>query len=402
MSTGRVNGKAEDLPAALSGLGIVCVGFAEWDADIWTNQQHLMARLGVGNRVLFVESLGLRRPQLAGRDLRRLLRRLWRGLRGPRSIDGVSVLSPLVIPLHSSPLVQALNARLLRIQVRRAVRRQGIGRPLLWAYVPQAEALVSALDPALVIYHCVDDIAEQKGVDAQRFRAAEERFANRADLIIASAPALAARMRATGSEVIEAPNVADTELFSRALGAGPLDPALQAIPSPRLVFVGAVTRTKIDLALLRDVALLRPDWSIALVGPLGAGDPSTDISSLEEIPNVHFLGPRAQEDLPAVLRGASVGLIPYAINPLTRSVFPMKVYEYLAAGLGVVSTPLPALAAVEGIERAVDAEQTVERVEYLLAADGPGQRRARSQLASTHSWETRISEIADALDGIQR
>ena len=87
-----------ELGATLQGRDIVCVGFADWDTELWTNQHHLMARLAAGNRVLFVESLGLRRPQLAGRDLRRILRRLRTGLQGPRRRDGLDVLSPLVLP----------------------------------------------------------------------------------------------------------------------------------------------------------------------------------------------------------------------------------------------------------------------------------------------------------------
>ncbi len=71
-----------ELPGALQGRDIVCVGFADWDTELWTNQHHLMARLAAANRVLFVESLGLRRPQLAGRDLRRIARRLRSGSAG--------------------------------------------------------------------------------------------------------------------------------------------------------------------------------------------------------------------------------------------------------------------------------------------------------------------------------
>jgi hypothetical protein len=88
-----------------------------------------------------------------------------------------------------------------------------MGCDILWAYVPQAEVLVEALAPRFVVYHCVDDIAEQKGVDAAGFRAAEKRFAGRADLVLASAPALAERMRGLSANVLYAPNVADHELL---------------------------------------------------------------------------------------------------------------------------------------------------------------------------------------------
>jgi glycosyltransferase involved in cell wall biosynthesis len=385
---------------SLEGRDIVCLGFGEWDAELWTNQQHLMARLARRNRVLFVESLGLRQPSLAGRDLRRMARRVRRATAGPRLVDGVHVLSPLVIPLHGRERIAALNARMLRRQVGRAARRVGIERPLLWSYVPHAEWLVDVLEPSTIVYHCVDDIAAQKGVRADAFRETEARFAARADVVLASAPALAERMRALNGRVFYTPNVADTDLFATALDEGRTDPELDSLPHPRLVFTGAVVATKLDLDLLEGVARARPDWTLALIGPVGAGDPSTDVSALRRLPNVHLLGPRRYEALPEVLRGADVALVPYAINELTRSVFPMKVYEYLAAGLPVVTTPLPALADSPHVAVASDAPETVSAVERALGEDGRTGRRARSEAVRNHSWEARLAEIDSYLSDL--
>ena len=384
----------------LEGRDIVCLGFAEWDAELWTNQQHLMARLARRNRVLFVESLGLRRPRLAGRDLRRMARRVGRAVAGARAVDGLHVLSPMVIPIHGRPRIRTLNAGLLRTQVGRAARSLGLERPLLWSYVPQADWLVETLRPSAIIYHCVDDIAAQKGVQAAAFRSAETHFAARADLVLASAPALAERMRTLNDRVFYAPNVADTERFATALHDGPTDAAIAALPRPRIVFTGAVVATKLDLDLLGGVARTRPDWTIALVGPVGAGDPRTDISSIERLPNVHLLGARSYDALPQVLRGADVALVPYAINELTRSVFPMKIYEYLAAGLAVVTTPLPALAQTSGVFVAADTPATVAAIERALAEDGPEARLARSRAVRGNSWDARLEEISSYLSNL--
>jgi glycosyltransferase involved in cell wall biosynthesis len=386
------------LPPALRGRDIVCVGFADWDTRLLTNQHHLMSRLASANRVLFVESLGLRRPKLAGRDLGRMARRLRRGLARPRAADGLHVLAPLVIPAHGSSAARALNGRMLPWLVGRAARRLGLHNPLLWAYVPQAEALLEVLDPAQVVYHCVDDIAAQKGVDSASFRDAEARFAARADLVLASSPALAERMRTLSSRVLYAPNVADAALFARALGPGPVDRALAALPAPRIVFTGAVVATKLDLGLLGELADAHPEWSLALVGPEGEGDPGTDVSVLASRENVHLLGPRRYAELPDVLRAAHAGLIPYAVNPLTASIFPMKVYEYLAAGLPVVATPLPALAGVDGVVTAAGADAIGARLREALDGDTPERRRERSAVAAAHSWETRLDEIGAALE----
>jgi len=384
----------------IEGRDIVCLGFGEWDAELWTNQQHLMSRLARRNRVLFLESLGLRQPRLAGRDLRRMARRVERAAAGARAVDGLHVLSPLVIPIHGRPRLRTLNAGLLRAQVGRAAHSLGFERPLLWSYVPQADWLVETLEPSAIVYHCVDDIAAQKGVAAAPFREAEARFAARADLVLASAPALAERMRTLNEHVFYAPNVADTDRFATALEVGPTDPAIAALPGPRIVFTGAVVATKLDLELLEGVARARPHWSIALVGPVGAGDPRTDISALERLPNVHLLGARPYVGLPEVLRGADVALVPYAINDLTRSVFPMKVYEYLAAGLPVVTTPLPALAEITGVVVAADAPATVAAVERALAEDSPAARRARSAAVRENSWDARLEEIGSYLSSL--
>lgn len=385
-------------PMGLRGRDIVCIGFADWQAEQWTNQQHLMSRLARENRVLFVESLGLRRPSVASRDVARMARRVVRGLAPPRELDGLHVLSPLVVPLHSNPAVRALNARLLPALVGRSARRLGMRRPILWGYVPQAEAVLPALDPSAVVYHCVDDIAAQKGVDGAAFRAAEGRFAARADLVLASAPSLSRRLRELNANVLDAPNVADTGLFARALEDGPVDPALAALPGPRIVFVGAIVATKLDLELIVSLARLRPDWSIALVGAVGLGDPRGDVSALAREPNVHLLGGRRYDELPAVLRGAAAGLIPYELNELTGSVFPMKVYEYLAAGLPVVTTPLPSLAGLDAVSFASDGHSTAAALDRLIAQDTPEHRRERSRRASAHSWDARLEEIAEAVD----
>ena len=262
----------------LHGASIVCVGFADWDTELWTNQQHLMSRLARENRVLFVESLGLRRPQLAGRDLTRIVRRLRRGVAAAaRAPTGVHVLSPLVIPLpRQLALVRALNARPAAARSCAARRGDcGLEQPILWAYVPQAEALLDTLDPCSSSTTASTTSPPRPGIDARRFRAAEDALRARADLVLASAPSLAERMRTLAATCCYAPNVADTALFARALEPGPVDPALDALPQPRIVFTGAVVATKLDFdaarrARARPAATGRSRSS----GPVGPGDPA--------------------------------------------------------------------------------------------------------------------------------
>ena len=250
-----------------------------------------MSRLARDNRVLFVESLGLRQPQLAGRDLRRIARRLRQGLAGPRMRDGVNVLSPLVVPLHRYGAVRALNLDLLRFLIRRATRRIGFTRPILWAYVPQAEVLLDLIHPSLVVYHCVDDIAAQPGIDAASFRTAETRFASRADLVLVSAPTLGRRLRTIARNVVDAPNVADTDSFSEAPSPDPRTRLSTRFPrrgscspvpsSPRSSTSRCSSRS-------RGSGRAGPScWS----GRWGPGIPAPT-HGLKAEPNIHLLGPR--------------------------------------------------------------------------------------------------------------
>jgi glycosyltransferase involved in cell wall biosynthesis len=381
----------------LRGADIVCVGFSDWAMDTLTNQQHLLSRAAHRNRILFVESLGLRRPQLASRDLSRIARRLARARAPLHTVEGVHVLSPLVLPLHTNEPVRRLNAALLRAYVGYGCRRVGMRNPILWSFVPQAEVLIDWLKPSKVLYYIDDDHAAKAGIDADSFLSCERRFAARADVVLASAPELVTRMQALNPNVHYAPNVADTERFAEALEEGPIDPALAALPGPRIVFVGAILAAKIDLELVVALARLRPHWSFAFVGPIGPGDPHTNVDPLRGEPNIHLLGHRPYERLPDVLRGADAAIVPYRLDGEMRSVFPMKTYEYLAAGLPVVSTPLDSLIGVPDIAKAADAAEFAAALQEALDEDTPLLRAERSQRAQEHSWESRLDQIAEVL-----
>lgn len=381
----------------LRGAEIVCVGFSDWESELLTNQQHLLARAAHGNKILFVESLGLRRPQLASKDLRRIVRRLGRAASPMREVEGVHVLSPLVLPLHSNEAVRRLNTQLLRRYVGYGVRSLGMRDPILWSFVPQAEVLIDSLHPSKVLYYIDDDHAAKEGIDAASFLAAEDRFARRADVVMASAPELVTRMQKLSENVHYAPNVADTRMFAAALEPGPVDAELARCPHPLIVFVGAILAAKIDLELVVAMARLRPEWTFAFVGPIGPGDPHTNVDALRGESNIRLLGPRPYELLPDVLRGADAAIVPYRLDGEMRSVFPMKTYEYLAAGLPVVSTPLDTLEDVQEIAKAPDAARFIAALQDALDDDSPAARARRSRGAQSHSWESRLDQIAECL-----
>lgn len=167
---------------------------ADWDASSWTHKQHIATHLPKrGFRLLYVKSVGLRTPSLAGGlDLSRLWRRLWRGLCGARwQRENLWVLSPLVLPFaHGHPIVKRLNQAIVSGAIRRFTRRHGFGEPIIWTYHPYVLDAIAGLPHGPLVYHCVDDLGAVPGIDAATFDAQEWRLLGAADVVFTTSRAL--------------------------------------------------------------------------------------------------------------------------------------------------------------------------------------------------------------------
>lgn len=380
---------------------ILLLSTADWDHPVWTNKQHVAVELArSGRRVLYVDSLGLRPPALRGRDLRRILRRLLRGLGPVRQVrPGLWVWSPLCLPWQERSWARRLNRAALAAGLRAARRRSGLDPRFLWSYSPLAAEQFDLRAFERVVYHAVDDIAAQPDMPGDLIRAAEAGLARRADAVFATAPRLQAALERAGARRCTlTPNVADAGHFGRALSCAPA-PELALLPQPRIGFVGAVSGYKLDLPLLQAVAQARPSYSFVLVGPVGEGDPRTDVEGLRRLSNVHLLGPRPYAELPGYLAGMDVAILPAAANSYTASMFPMKFFEYLAAGRPVVTTPLPALEPYQ--ELALVAPGTpaafAAAIDEALAGGGPP-LQARLAAAGAHTYERRTREMLQLIE----
>jgi glycosyltransferase involved in cell wall biosynthesis len=381
---------------------VVLLSTADWDNPFWTNKQHMACGLaGRGFRVLYVESLGLRRPSASAQDLARIARRVRRAMAGPRPVrPDLWIWSPLVLPLQRFAAVRALNRRLLSGSLARQLRRLGFRDPLLWTYNPLTARLLRTERFERIVYHCVDDIAAQPGMPAGVLEGAERELTAGADVVFTTAPRLQETRRRWNPATHYLPNVADFDHFSKALDpALPVPADIAAVPGPRLGFIGALSGYKVDFEMIRTVARARPDWSVVLIGKVGEGDPWTDPARLEGLPNLHLLGPRPYAELPAYLKAFDVALLPSTRNEYTDSMFPMKFFEYLAAGRPVVSVDLPALRAFRSAAWLTDStDRFIAAVQAVLDGAVPP-LESRLALAREHTWDARLDRMLALLDG---
>lgn len=324
---------------------VILFSTADWETPYWTNKQHTARQMALfGYRVLYVESIGLRPPNLSGRDLGRIWQRLKRGVAAPKAVEAnLWVLSPLAIPFKQSwALVRFINQRCLSLRIRLFMLRQGFDRPLVWTYHPFILQTIAKLPHGDLVYHCVDDLSAVPGIDSIRFNKEERRLLGDCTIVFVTSLALKDKCMPFNANTHYFSNVADLGHFAHAHAhaTAPLPPDIAAIPQPRLGYVGALSDFKVDFALVLHVANARPDWHWVLIGAEREGQHSSLVSELRMLANVHFLGDKAYAVLPDYLRGFDVGTLPTLINDYTRSMFPMKYFEYLAAGVPVVSTPL--------------------------------------------------------------
>jgi glycosyltransferase involved in cell wall biosynthesis len=188
----------------------------------------------------------------------------------------------------------------------------------------------------------------------------------------------------------------DSEAFAEAATHLAVPPDLEALPRPRVGYVGAVN-DKVDFGLLREAARRRPHWSVVLVGPWAVRE-DADAFALRDTALVHFLGKRDVSQVPSYVASLDVCLMPYKLNEWTQHINPLKMYEYLAAGRPVVSTRIPAVEPfAEWIDVAEGADAFVEAVEKALARDDAEQRQRRIEVASQHTWDARVELISEKL-----
>jgi len=270
---------------------------------------------------------------------------------------------------------------------------------IAWYYTPMSLGFTTHLQPVVTVYDCMDELSAFRGASPQ-LTLLERRLLRQADVVFTGGRSLYEAKLGLHPRVHLFASGVDSAHFaqSRELRAAQApEPADQAnIPHPRIGWFGVVDE-RMDLELLDAVAALRPDWSFVMIGPVVKIDPA----SRPMRPNIHWLGGRKMDELPAYLAGWDCGFMNFALNESTRFISPTKTPEYLAAGVPVVSTPIKDVVrswGAEGlVEIASDAEGTVAAIETAMSRPRESWLPKADRLLAQGSWDSIWSSMHELL-----
>jgi hypothetical protein len=366
--------------------------------------QHLFRHIAVDHPVVWVNALGHRPPTFNATDMRRAWGKLAAMARARGAPPGsglvgggspAAVIEPRVLPWHQVAAFHALNSALLRRAVRGKLAALGTNRPpFLITGTPPSVGVVGRLGEAASIYFCMDDFLNFPGVSARMIAPLERRLLQRVDALVATAASLTQTKRPTSGRTYHLPQGVNFDHFS---APRPEPEELAKIPRPRIGFTGTVGGC-CDLGLVRRVAQAYPKCSIVLVGIVKAERAVMDALPRE---NVYVLGARPYHDLPAYVQSFDVGLIPYTLNDYSRAVDPLKLLEYLAAGIPVVSSAIPEVEKYAGfVAIAPDDTSFIGAVGQALTADRREGRERGQAMARQHTWERRAERLLGIMEEV--
>ena len=349
-----------------AGSDLICFSHLRWDF-VWQRPQHLLSRASADRRVWFVEE-----PRDADGEAR---------LQVTPVNDRLAVVVPL-LPAGLSPEESCYTQREL---LAAWWRDRGFESPLLWYYTPMALAFTRTLAAGVVVYDCMDELSLFKGAPPS-LRGLEAELLERADLVFTGGVSLYESKKHQHPSVHACPSSVDKSHFMQARHGRLMPPADQAgIPGPRVGFFGVIDE-RLDIALVGRLAELRPQYHFVLIGPVVKIDPAT----LPAAPNLHYLGMKKYDELPAYLAGWDVAMLPFARNEATRFISPTKTPEYLAAGCPVVSTSITDVIRPYGVQQlariADDPQEFADAIDAALV-DGPERLERADAFLANMSWD---------------
>jgi glycosyltransferase involved in cell wall biosynthesis len=370
---------------------------------LWRNRHqltNLFARHG--NKVLFVEGRGYMRSALAA----------WRS----GAIDSADLKQPLLqkiadnlhvfrypvwTPVSGQMAIGWITQKFRSMLLRNALQQLEMTEPIVWFSQPSMIDLIDEIPSAkLRLYHVVDEYSAYTGQTtshSQRQQRLEEKMIKQVDAVIVVSKKLHETKRGYNPNTYLVPNGVDFKAYTEALEDAQLPEDLERIPEPRIGYSGLVG-DKLNLPILHELAMARPQWSLVFIGEARFSTQADTWQKMRELPNVHYLGEKPVAKVPHYLKGFQVGLMPYLQNRHSEHISPLKLYDYLAAGVAVVSIDIPAVDEFrQHIHVAKCPGDLLNAVERALADTGPDQFAMRRALAAKHTWEARAQQLSEVI-----
>jgi glycosyltransferase involved in cell wall biosynthesis len=385
----------------LHDVSIICFGGEDWWYHHPHSKNHLMRRFArAGNKVIFVNSISMGLASIKSKDL---LPRIKRKLKSYAKLartteEGITVVSPFVIPFFGSRAATATNRRLLTTQIKSLAKRRGLTRPILWIAIPTAIEVAGKLDESLVIYHVSDKYdanTMDHATDPALIRRLHERAIDAADLIFYSSRKLFDEVTRGRERSYLLEQAVDFDHWARVSGGEiQVAPEIEKIPHPRVGYFGAIEPWLVDQDLIKQAARERPDWNWIFVGNKSRG------LEIENLPQAHFLPPVSYQELPNYAAGFDVCVLPWDTNvAFTSYGSAIKVREYLASGKPVVISPLPEYESMSEVLRiARSRAQFLELVDDALREQGTELAQKRQAAVRDGTWDARAEWVSELIE----
>ena len=355
---------------------LICFSHLRWDF-VFQRPQHLLTRFARDHRVFFIEE-----PFFGDDGPRFDISKRENGLHViqphlPNGCDVDAVMNDLIAGLKADKKIENC---------------------VVWFYTPMMIRFADGLEPAAIVYDCMDELSMFKGAPPELIPREDELF-ERADLVFTGGQSLFEAKRDKHPAVYAFPSSIDVEHFEQALNVEKEPADQKDIPHPRIGFCGVIDE-RTDLELLREIAELRPEYQYIMIGPIV----KIDENDLPRLENIHYLGGKDYSDLPAYIGGWDVAMMPFALNDSTRFISPTKTPEYLAAGRPVVSTAIRDVVRPYGekglVHIAATAEEFVRAIETALSEESENRRAKAAEHLAMMSWDKTQNAMAELIDEV--
>jgi UDP-galactopyranose mutase len=352
---------------------LICFSHLRWDF-VYQRPQHLISRFATVFTVYFVEEPFHDAPGEPTLSLTSKNDNLW-----------------IVRPHIPAGTNNEETEKILKNLLDRLLKNKNSDDIIFWYYTPMALSFSSHYKPALTIYDCMDELSHFKNAP-RRLKEFEDALLEKADLVFTGGQSLYDYKKDRHHNIHPFPSSIDKKHFEQARTVKEEPEDQKNISGVKLGFYGVIDE-RFDVDLIKNIALLRPNWNILLLGPVVKINPD----ALPKLPNVHLLGGKSYDELPHYVSGWDIALIPFAINDSTKFISPTKTPEYLAAGVPVVSTPIRDVVKPYGdkgiVKIASTAEEFVAAAEEYMIMDRKKWLPEVDEFLSDKSWSATFMEM---------